>query len=230
MIRARCHPALADLLPEPVAAARALPGWLREMPGEVTAPTLDGAPVRTLKHCPPLIDAMSAGILIPLATDLTIRDQEVSWDWDPPVLTDARISRAPIGLHVPEQATGAPFRLAANAVLKFLNFWTLEAPSGWSLLFTHPVNREDLPFRSLSGIVDCDLFKDGYVHFPALWTDPDFEGVLPRGTPVAQVLAIPRDAPALDIGTMSDEQIARNRDTQTALATEHGVYRKRFRH
>ena len=25
-------------------------------------------------------------------------------------------------------------------------FWTIEAPEGYSLLFTHPVNRFDLPF------------------------------------------------------------------------------------
>lgn len=230
MIRARIHPMLSGLVPEPVPAAQALPDWFRAMPQEVAAPSLGGAAVRTFKHCPPMIDAMSAGIVIPLATDITVRDGELSWNWTPPVLEDARISRAPVGLHVPEQASGAPFRVVANAVVKFMNFWTLQVPDGWSLLFTHPLNREDLPFRALSGVVDCDLFGDGYVHFPALWTDPDFEGVLPRGTPVAQVLAVPRDAPPLDIGEMTAEEIVRNRKTQAALARERGVYRKRFRH
>ena len=37
---------------------------------------------------------------------------------------------------------------------------------GWSILFTHPLNRDDLPFRTLSGIVDCDRFGAGLVHFP----------------------------------------------------------------
>lgn len=230
MITARCHPALEPILPKPVPAAQALPGWLRDMPGEVAAPSLGGEPVRTLKHCPPIIDALSLGVLIPLATDLTIRGGEVAWDWDPPVLSDARISRAPVGLHVPEQATGAPFALGLGAVLKFMNFWALQVPPGFSLLFTHPLNREDLPFRTLSGLVDCDLFRDGYVHFPALWTDPAFEGVLPAGTPVAQVIAVPREGQGLRTGVMDSAEIARNRDLQTALSEARGVYRKQFRH
>lgn len=230
MIRARCHPGLRPLLPEPVPAGRALPGWLRDMPSEVAAPTLGGEAVRTFKHCPPMLDALAFGVLIPLATDLHVAEGQISWDWDPPVLEDALISRAPVGLHVPEQAQGAPFRLVANAVVKFMNFWTLSVPEGWSLLFTHPLNREDLPFRSLSGVVDCDRFGDGYVHFPALWTDPGFEGTLPRGTPVAQVIAVPRAGQGLDICTMEQEAVARNREVQRALAAKRGVYRKSFRH
>ena len=230
MIRARCHPKLRPLLPAPVPAAQAMPDWLRAMPSEVEAPRLGGEVVRTLKHCPPVIDAFTTGVIIPLVTDLHIADGEISWDWDPAILDDALISRSPVGLHVPEQASGAPFRLATNAVIKFMNFWTLEAPEGWSLLFTHPLNREDLPFRSLSGVVDGDLFRDGYVHFPALWTDPAFEGTLPRGTPVAQVIALPRNGQGLEVCEMSEEEIARNRETQRALSDTRGVYRKRFRH
>ena len=230
MIRARCHPALAAILPKPTPARAVLPDWFRAMPSEVRADSLGGAEVRTLKHCPPLIDALSTGVMLPLAADLTVTGGEISWDWDPPILPDARITRAPVGLHVPEQATGAPFRLDIGAVVKFMNFWTLEAEPGFSLLFTHPLNREDLPFRTLSGLVDADLFRDGYVHFPALWTDPGFEGVLPAGTPVAQVFALPREGQALELGVMDADAIARNRAVQTALSEDRGVYRKAFRH
>ncbi|MDO6800076.1 hypothetical protein [Shimia thalassica] len=230
MITARCHPKLAPLLPRPTVAGDALPEWLRQMPSEVTAETLRGVAVRTLKHCPPIIDALSGGVLIPLATDVHVCDGEMAWDWDPPVLDDALITRSPVGVHVPEQASGAPFTLQTNAVVKFMNFWTLEAPKGMSLLFTHPLNREELPFRTLSGIVDCDLFRDGYVHFPALWTAPDFQGTLAKGTPVAQVFAIPRAEQSLTVAEMDADAIARNREVQSALGAERGVYRKRFRH
>lgn len=230
MIRARCHPKLAPMLPKPTQAKAALPDWFKAMPAEVRAETLGGDEVRTLKHCPPVIDALSTGVMIPLAADLTVAGGEISWDWDPPILEDARITRAPVGLHVPEQAAGAPFRLDIGAVVKFMNFWTLEAEPGHSLLFTHPLNREDLPFRTLSGLVDADLFKDGYVHFPALWTAPDFEGVLSAGTPVAQVFALPRDGQALDVSVMTGDQIARNDEVQRQLSQARGVYRKHFHH
>ncbi|MCA1335199.1 hypothetical protein [Pseudooceanicola marinus] len=228
-IKARCHPALEALLPKPVAAKRALPDWVRAMPSEAPSAALDGAMVRTVKHCPPFLDALSLGIMIPLACDLHFKDGAVSWDWDFPPLPDTLISRAPIGMHVPEQATGAPWPLAVNSVLKFMNFWTLEAPPGWSLLFTHPMNREELPFRTLSGVVDCDSFHDGYVHFPALWTTREFTGVLPAGTPVAQVIPVPAEAPALEVGVMDADQVAANRGVQKELGREAGVYRKRYR-
>ncbi|WP_199252631.1 hypothetical protein [Chachezhania sediminis] len=196
------------------------------MPSEVKSDMLDGAAVRTLKHCPPILDAMGVGVLIPLACDLTVAGGEMSWDWNPPVLPDTLFARAPIGLHVPEQATGAPFGVTDGMIVKFLNFWTLSVPDGFCLLFTHPLNRPDLPFRTLSGLVDCDSFADGYVHFPTLWSDPAWEGVLPAGTPVVQVVAVPRAAQGLSVQPMSAAEVARNHDVQVALQDDRGIYRK----
>ena len=227
-LTARCHPALEPILPKPVLAADALPDWLRTMPSEVYSDTLGGAPIRTLKHCPPLIDALGLGLLMPLATELTVRAGEVSWHWDPPPLPADLLTRAPIALHVPEQAAGTPLPVA-GFIIKFTNFWTLEAPEGWSILFTHPLNREDLPFRTLAGVVECDRFSDGLVHFPAIWTDPDFEGTLPVGTPVAQAIPIPRQNTNLACTILDESGTARLRTMQQALQEKRGVYRRLLR-
>ena len=220
MIRARCHPALRALLPEPVPAAP--PEWLRAMSSEAHSPLAGGA-VRTLKHCPPLIDAMRAGILLPLAADLHVAGGEVRWDWDPPVLLDSDLPRAPVGVHVPEQAAGAPFA-DGRPILKFTGFWTLEADG--PLLFTHPLNREDLPFRTLSGVVD--RWPDGHVHLPAV-LDPSFEGTIARGTPVAQVVELGGAAGSsgLEVGVQDATAIARARDLSARLEAERGLYRRR---
>lgn len=226
-ITAQCHPKLASILPRPVPAAQALPDWVRSMPGKAVSETLGGVEVRTVKQCPPFVDALTLGVMIPLATDVTVAGGEMSWDWDPPVLDDAAITRAPVGLHVPEQAAGVPYHPGDHMVIKFINFWTLQVPKGWSLLFMHPMNRPDLPFLTLSGVVDCDLFADGYVHFPALLA-PDFSGVIPRGTPVAQVVPVQKGVD-LDVGVMTEQAVARNLDVQTRLQAAPGVYRKDFR-
>lgn len=226
-ITARCHPRLEPILPKPVPAARALPDWVRTMPTRALSDTLGGEEVRTVKQCPPFVDALTLGVMIPLASDLTLAGGEMSWDWDPPVLDDAAITRAPVGLHVPEQATGVPYHPGDHMVIKFINFWTLSVDPGWSLLFTHPMNRPDLPFLTLSGVVDCDLFRDGYVHFPAL-LDPGFEGMIPAGTPVAQVIPVQKGTD-LAVGVMDADQIAQNLGIQTRLQAEPGVYRKEFR-
>ena len=52
-------------------------------------------------------------------------------------------------------------------IVKFNSFWTIELEPGYSLFATHPVNRADLPFRLLTGLVDCDRFRDVGVLFPA---------------------------------------------------------------
>lgn len=226
-ITARCHPALEALLPKPVPAGQMLPDWLRDMPDEVAAPSLGGESIRTLKHCAPMIDALRLGVILRCPADLHVEGGMLSWDWEPPILTDSLLSRSPVGLHVPEQASGAPFDIGPDLIIKFLNFWTLEAEPGWSLLFHHPAGYPDLPFTTLSGVVDCDLFKHGFVHFPAL-LKPSFEGTIARGTPVAQVVAVQKSQ-ALEIGIMDAAQIAQTKGVQVELNTEPGVYRKKYR-
>lgn len=227
-ITARCHPALSDLLLPPVPARAALPDWLRAMPSEVNAASLGGESVRTVKHCPPFLEAMGTGLMIPLQTDLRVEDGEFSWDWDFPVIADAPLPRAPLGLHVPEQASGVPFAQPGQVAIKFINHWALAVPPGWRLVFTHPFNRADLPFQTLSGVVNGATFGLGYVHFPALWLDTGFTGTLPRGTPVAQVLAIPDEGVTLHTAAMTPDEIATASAIQEALHAERGVYRKRF--
>jgi hypothetical protein len=47
---------------------------------------------------------------------------------------------------------------------------------------------------------------------------------------VAQVFALPRAAQGLEIGQMTEAEIARNREMQRDLAENRGVYRRKFRH
>lgn len=226
----RCLPGYEAILPRPVAARTRLPDWLKAMPSVAISETLGGIEVRTLKHCPPLIDALSAGVLMPLAADFTVSGGELSWDWEAPRVAGLRHTRSPVGLHVPEQTSGVPLPVAdGQFVVKFTNFWAVEAPEGWSVLFVHPLNREDLPFRTLAGLVDCDRFSDGFVHFPALWTNPGFEGVLPAGTPVAQAIPVRREAVEIVAETMDAGRIAAHREIEEGLSADPGLYRRAFR-
>lgn len=224
---ARCHPGLKDLLPPPVPAGRALPGWFKGMPSQVESETL-GAPIRTLKHCLPMIDAMSAGVIVRLPTDIIVSDDGFAWDWPYPALSDNLQPPGPIGAHLPEQAQGAPFATGERLIVKFTNYWTFEAPEGWDLLYTHPLNHEDQPFRCLSGRVDAHGFRHGFVNFPALWHDHSFRGTLERGTPVAQVIPVPREV-ELDVTTHEPDDIAQVLQVHDALKADRGAYRKHYR-
>ena len=224
----RCDPALFDRLPTPMPARRALPDWIRTMPADAFSDT-HGQDVRTLKQCPPFLDAMSHGFVLPLPCDVTVSDGRLSWDWDLPPLSVERHPRSPLSFHVPAQVEGTPFHRADCVVVKFNSFWTIELEPGYSLFATHPVNRADLPFRLLSGLVDADRFTAVGILFPAVWVDPGFEGVLPAGTPVAQCFPVRREPLDLVRAAFSPEDASRYDATARALLAEPGVYRKQFR-
>lgn len=224
----RCDDALLGRLPRPVAAAEALPDWLRAMP-RTAASDMHPDAVRTVKQCPPFVDAMAHGFVIPLPCDVVVRGGTLSWDWDVPPLAAAHHPRAPVSFHAPAQVSGTPFFAEDQVVVKFNSFWTVTLEPGWSLFATHPVNRADLPFRLLSGLVEADRFNAVGLLFPGVWLDPAFEGTLPRGTPVAQCFPVPRARLELVHEGFGEDAARRYDALAGALLTTPGVYRKRFR-
>jgi hypothetical protein len=224
----RCDPALADSLLRPIPARLALPDWLRAMPASAFSDT-HGLDVRTVKQCPPFVDAMSHGFTIPLPCDIHVRGGVLSWDWDHPALTVDAHPSSPLSFHDPAQAEGAPFFNRDVVFVKFNSFWTIELEPGYSLFATHPVNRGDLPFRLLTGLIDSDRFRDVGVLFPAAWVDTEFEGIVPRGTPVAQCFPVARTPLDLICEPFSPSDAKRYQDTARELLSEPGVYRKKFR-
>lgn len=224
----RCDPALIDVLPRPVAARTSLPDWLKAMaPRQPSA--LHGRDIRTVKQCPPFVDAMGHGFLILLPCDVHVSQGRFRWHWDIPALATPHHPLSPLSFHVPAQLQGLPGHDGQSAALKFNSFWTIELEPGWSLYATHPVNRDELPFRTLTGLVDADRFTDAGINFPAQWLQPGFEGVLPRGTPVAQCFPVPREPLKLVCEAFSPERAERFGELVSQVLTEPGVYRKRFR-
>ena len=224
----RCDPALIDVLPRPVAAKAALPEWLRQMAPRA-ASAVHQRSIRTVKQCPPFVDAMTHGFMIPLPCDVTVQQGQFSWDWPLPALTVPGHPRAPLSFHVPEQIAGSPLARGPQSAIKFNSFWTIELEAGWSLMVVHPVNRDDLPFRLVTGLVDADRFSDVGINFPAVWIDPDFHGTLPRGLPIAQCHPVPRDASTLVFEPMSAERAQRYDTLAGKIMAGPGVYRKGYR-
>ncbi len=228
LINFRCDPALIELLPRPIPARAGLPDWLRSMPPRAIS-SLHGRNIRTVKQCPPFVDAMTHGFLVLLPCDVRVEHGCFRWDWPLPALHLHDHPRAPLSFHVPEQLVGTPLHHGQDSAIKFNSFWTIELEAGWSLMAVHPVNRLDLPFRVLSGLVDADRFSGVGIHFPALWTDPDFQGVLPRGTPIAQCYPVPREEPTLVCTAMAERDLLHYREVAARIMTAPGAYRKHYR-
>ena len=224
----RCPKALEGLAPPPVPAVAGLPDWFKAMPQRAFSALVAGED-DTVKRCPPFVDAMTCGFLMPLICDVKVENGEFTWDIDLPPAREAAFARAPIGLHDAGQVAGTPLFEDDRSLIKFHNLWTIEAPEGYALMFTHPVNRFDLPFTTLTGMVDCDRYRDAWIHFPAHWRDEGFSGVLSKGTPVAQVIPVKRDTWAMRTATFTDDEALRTRETMAAIGRETGVYRRQFR-
>ncbi len=152
---------------------------------------------------------MTTGFLMPLICDLRIENGEITWDNDLPHGRAFEYPHSPIGFHDGDQVADTPLFEPDRLLVKFHNLWTIKAPEGYSLLFTHPVNRFDLPFTTLNGLVDCDRYCDSLIHFPAHWHETNFSGVLPRGTPVAQCVPVKRESWTARIGTLTAKETQR---------------------
>jgi len=224
----RCPPELESILPRPILALLGLPEWFKAMPASAFS-AVQQAEQLTVKKCPPFIDAMTYGFLIPLVTDLRVEDGAFSWNFDLPSGAITSYSRSPLDFHDSAQVDGTPFFKEDRFIIKFNCFWTIESPPGYSLLITHPINRHDLPFTTLTGLVDCDLYKDNFINFPARWRDLAFSGVLPKGTPVAQCIPVKRELWSGQFETIGGEAVGRLQTTSAAVTSERGVYRRHFR-
>jgi len=69
----------------------------------------------------------------------------------------------------------------------------MKLPKGYSALVTHPLNRHDLPWITLSAVIDADkqILRPGNM---PIFIKKNFEGIVPKGTPVFQVIPFKRES------------------------------------
>lgn len=178
--------------PEP--AYKKIPTWYRDLAKHLTSNDLenldpvndrgaDGSNVST-KLCLPFQDAMTTGYMYVLPDDLKVelaKDGKPSLSWKKDLfLIDKRPN---VDLAIPEDVHPIHFGVKMD--------WFYETPPGYSLLFTMPINRPDLPFWAPSGIVDADIW--GLPAFLPFFIKRNFEGIIPEGTPIAQMIPIKRE-------------------------------------
>lgn len=141
----------------------------------------------SIKKCAPFLDSLTSGYMAYLNEDVHIDRAD---DGNPFVRW--RTSNTLVTHHSFEQFAGLPITEEYdNAVFKWNNEWQISTPKGYSVIFSHPANRFDLPFTTIEGIVDCDLHPLS-VKFPFL-LKKNFEGIIEAGTPICQLNLIKRE-------------------------------------
>jgi hypothetical protein len=170
-----------------------IPDWYKKSPFWVDDKKFSrnnvGLPDLAIKACVPFLDCLTSGYILELWCDIKVFKDEhgetkVVWfnPWSDPVRKrDSHVAEflpTPLGCSSDHFVWAIPYGI--------------RTPAGYSVLFTHPFNRFDLPFTTLSGVVDTDGNGMFGGNIPVFF-DKDFEGIIPVGTPIVQILPFKRD-------------------------------------
>jgi hypothetical protein len=209
-------------LEKPQPASVFIPDWYKNIESYVGGKKItngNGLTTATIKKCIPVFDAITAGYIITSPADVmvSLKDGAQYFEW-------ANFNL--ISFHPIEQAPEHPARKPYQYP-KWNNPWAIKTPKGYSTLFVQPMHRESV-FTILPGIVDTDIYT-APVNFPFVINDPNFEGLIPKGTPIAQIIPIKRDAWKIEFGGQ-EELIEQNNITTKLQIKFFDRYKNMFWH
>ena len=177
----------SEMLGTPKPTKQTIPQWYKH--AESTFIAEDGSESAGLKKCMPYVDVMMSGYVLTVPVDIHVSkndDGTLRISYDETVLGEFIHERpASLGHTMPRPYGFAPNHLA------YRSHWGWSVPKGFSVLVTHPFNRVDLPFHTVSALMDSDeFFASGNIPF---FIRQDFEGVIEAGTPIAQLIPVKRE-------------------------------------
>lgn len=184
------------VVPMPRKASEFIPEWFKNIPtheegydGNKMSRKVEEGTSLTVRGCNPFLDTFTSGYMFTLAADVEFawKDDQFAPSW----LVDYPI----VDGQAEYQSRGIPqLDERVKFVYKFSSGWKITTPKGYSTLFTHPLNRNELPFKTFSGIVETDSYGLS-TEFPFL-IQPPLDGspiIIKRGTPICQAIPFKRD-------------------------------------
>lgn len=162
-----------------------VPQWYKD--AEIWVDGKIGVKNHALKTCAPFLDALTIGYVFVTTDDLLVEYTEfgepfVTWRDGSNVLLSHRTPDNQKTLPIPPGCNPRHFAWVLQG--------SIELPKGYSAIYTHPFNRVELPFVTLTGIVDDVPISAGNLPF---FFKEGFEGVIEKGTPFLQVIPFKRE-------------------------------------
>lgn len=232
----------------PIPAASAIPDWWKNMPsyGGFKHSPVDEKIINmrtasdnaTIKRCIPVLDSMSMGYLVVTPAEIYVAPKKnvvekqdesdnmtIQFDYVYP----RRMER--IDYHPWGQANKHPYS-KNQRLAKVFTPWHVALPEGYSLIMTEPLNNPSKYWSVVSGVMDSDSFFPT-LNFMVSIKDENFTGIIPAGTPIAQLIPFKRDnwkSIVVD-GDLNSGNVIE--DKQEVLDTRlskvfHGAYKKMF--
>lgn len=176
-------------------SSKHIPDWYKKMPLFFDNPgtVLTGGNGNietnlTVKACSPFFDTFLSGYMVTTNAEIefSLENNQETVRWRNPVDL--------LSSHNIVQLGDMPAPVdCSSEVFKWIFYYRIETPKGYSCIFTHPLNRHDLPFRTFSGIVETDSYVLP-VQFPFQFIKPNTKSfILPIGTPIVQVIPFKRE-------------------------------------
>ena len=165
-----------------------VPDWYKKKDTYLNKKVSLNPPTVTYKACLPFLESMTTGYAICTPVDLLVEQGNgstfFSWKEIPNVggIVNRRNPLPNADLPIPGGCSPEQFTWGLQG--------GIEIPSGYSAVITHPLNRHDLPFVTLSGVVDDVAIGNTNIPF---FIKEGFTGVIPQGTPIAQIIPFKRE-------------------------------------
>jgi hypothetical protein len=218
----------SDSVPKPT--IKTIPEWyrkgdrfaIRDDNGEYWKNPMDGGKIPTWKACPAIFDIMGTGYVYRTPCDIEFYEESGQIR----IKALDQPNQDFIQNRFPMPQFKAPMGYYENHFAWWAD-WAVEVPEGYSVLYTQPFNRFELPFLTTSGIIDNDKVNlPGTMPF---FVVKGFTGIIPAGTPYAQMLPFKRedwdsevDAEISTLDMMTKNQI----NSKKYRVPDGGVYQK----
>jgi hypothetical protein len=174
----------------------------------------------SVKMCLPFLDGLTSGYIQETWCDMHIDITQNNFEYAFPNQVEIISHRDKAAFDV------SHFLNSGFLPIEFIwkRVWIPKLPSGYSLLITHPLSRFDLPFYTMSAIVDADSFYHHPVGNIPFYLKNNFSGFIPSGTPMFQMIPIKREEWEGHSVEFSDDVIKRS-----SKKSFYGMYKKYFR-
>ena len=209
-----CEERCKGIIPEPYSARKYMPEWYKRLNSKGI--NEDGFNFATLKRCPPFLDALCTGWIIPLAADVkfSVRDNGEGVSWESTFFLNM------VETHGIGQIATHP--KAPRIPLKILNHWIIRTSPGLSGLLTPPLNRPDDTLDLMSGIVETDKYFE-IINFPGFLKADEGPVELKAGHPLMQVIPFkrgsPKEAAIKSLGKKEQKLLNKTRDTRSSYVS-----------
>jgi hypothetical protein len=216
---------ISNLVPAPKPSKQYIPDWIKNTQSTSIHDSGFEESIGPLR-CMPFVDGLSSGYIQELCCTVEIKNLGKENGED---IISYRYGGSIKPMSTRKEDRGSPLFFPKmpgyyHAEFHWNTMWEPKTPKGYSTLYMHPSNRIDLPFTTLSGIIDTDKWQ---IHGPLPFLIKEgFEGLIPAGTPIYQIMFIKRADWNSSKSSFKEDEYEKMRYSVTRHGS--GGYKKEF--